>query len=165
MKCDSHASLLVHTLASLCLGHEPKAKVATVGIGGKLAVKVKIQGATTTCYVDILYGTKLNIIFSKKTKLSRKSLWEKYGICNKGITPKKLKTRKEIKEEKVVVLFGPYSCNEYKYCHIENKALISRVETLWTIMHQKTQVPNIRMINKAETCGIAYKIKTWKKVN
>jgi hypothetical protein len=29
MKCDSWASFLAHTFASLCLGHEPKAKVAT----------------------------------------------------------------------------------------------------------------------------------------
>jgi hypothetical protein len=29
MKCDSRASLLAHTLASPCLGHEPKARVAT----------------------------------------------------------------------------------------------------------------------------------------
>jgi hypothetical protein len=29
MKCDSRASFLACTLASLCLGHEPKARVAT----------------------------------------------------------------------------------------------------------------------------------------
>jgi hypothetical protein len=29
MKCDSRASLLVHTLTSPCLGREPKARVAT----------------------------------------------------------------------------------------------------------------------------------------
>jgi len=32
MKCDSRASLLAHTLASSCLGHEPKARVATSGV-------------------------------------------------------------------------------------------------------------------------------------
>jgi len=31
MKCDSWAPFLAHTLASLCLGREPKAKVATYG--------------------------------------------------------------------------------------------------------------------------------------
>jgi hypothetical protein len=30
MRCDSRASLLACTLASPCLGHEPKAKVATL---------------------------------------------------------------------------------------------------------------------------------------
>jgi hypothetical protein len=41
-----------------------------VSTGGKLAVKVKIEKTATTCYVDPLYGTKLNIIFDKKTELS-----------------------------------------------------------------------------------------------
>jgi hypothetical protein len=31
MRCDSWASLLAHTLASLCLGREPKARVTTIG--------------------------------------------------------------------------------------------------------------------------------------
>jgi hypothetical protein len=105
-----------------------------VGIGGKPTVKVKIKGAATTCYIDPLYGTKLDIIFNKKTELSRESLWDKYGICNKGIAPKRLKIGKEIEEEEVVTLFGPCSRNDYKYCLIEDKALISRVETLWMIM-------------------------------
>jgi hypothetical protein len=30
MKCDSRASFLIHTFASPCLGHEPKARVATI---------------------------------------------------------------------------------------------------------------------------------------
>jgi hypothetical protein len=30
MKCDSQASLLAHTFANLCLGPEPKARVATM---------------------------------------------------------------------------------------------------------------------------------------
>jgi NADPH-dependent 7-cyano-7-deazaguanine reductase QueF-like protein len=30
MRCDSHVSLLAHTLTSPCLGHEPKVKVATI---------------------------------------------------------------------------------------------------------------------------------------
>jgi hypothetical protein len=29
MKCDSQASLLARTFASLCFGHKPKARVAT----------------------------------------------------------------------------------------------------------------------------------------
>jgi hypothetical protein len=52
-----------------------------VGIGRKLAVKVKI-GVATTCYVDPLYGTKPEIIFEKKTELSWKTFWEEYGIYN-----------------------------------------------------------------------------------
>jgi len=32
MRCESRASLLAHTLASPCFGHEPKARVATLGL-------------------------------------------------------------------------------------------------------------------------------------
>jgi hypothetical protein len=75
-----------------------------------------------------------------------------------------LKIGKEIEKE-VVMSFGPCSRNNYKYYLTKDKALISRIETLWMIMHQRTQVPNTWMINKAETCKIVYKIKIRKKVN
>lgn len=41
-----------------------------VGACGKLAMKMKIKVVATTCYIDPLYGTKLDIIFDKKTNLS-----------------------------------------------------------------------------------------------
>jgi hypothetical protein len=34
VRCDSRASLLDRTLISPCLGHEPKAKVATIKMNG-----------------------------------------------------------------------------------------------------------------------------------
>ncbi len=65
----------------------------------------------------------------------RKVSTQKYGINNQRITQKRLKIGKEIEEE-VEALFGPCSCNGYRYCHNEDQAFISRVETLWMIMHQ-----------------------------
>jgi hypothetical protein len=112
------------------------------GLGGK-HTKEKIEGATTrACYVDPLYGTKLDIIFDMKIKLSWTSFLEKYGINNQGIKQERLKIKKEIEEEEVEALFGPCSHNGYRYCHNKDKVLISRVKTLWMIMHQQTQVPN-----------------------
>ncbi len=111
------------------------------GLGGKHA-KEKIEGAIVHAYyVDPLYGTKPNIIFDRKTKLSWTILSEEYGINNQRITPKRLKI-KEIEEEEVEALFGPCKCNGYRYCHNKDKALISRVETLWMIMHKWTQHSN-----------------------
>jgi hypothetical protein len=87
------------------------------GSGGK-HVKVKIEGATThACYVDPLYGAKPNIIFDRKIELSWTSFSNKYGINNQGIASKRLKIRKEIKEEEVGALFEPCSHNGYRYCH------------------------------------------------
>jgi hypothetical protein len=41
-----------------------------VGTCEKTMAKVKIKRVGPTCYVDPLHGTKLNIIFDKKTELS-----------------------------------------------------------------------------------------------
>jgi hypothetical protein len=48
---------------------------------------------------------------------------------------------------------------------MKTKAFISKVETLWMIMHQRTQEPNTWMINKVEARKITYEIKIGKKVN
>jgi hypothetical protein len=139
---------------------------SSVGIGGKITTEVKIEGGIVpTCYVDPLYGTKPDILFDKKTELSRRSFWEKYGISNEGIIPKRLKIGKDIEEKEIIALFEPCSRNGYKYYHNDDEALISKVETLWMILHQRTQVPNTRMINKPEARGIAYEIKKGQKVN
>jgi len=107
-----------------------------LGLIGK-NTKVKIKESTLSYYVDPLYGEKLKIIFEKKNEVSWESFWEKYGI-----TSKRLKIGEEIKEEEVVVLFGPCSPNGYEYYRNEDEALIAKVKTLWMIMHQRTQVPN-----------------------
>jgi hypothetical protein len=105
------------------------------GLGGK-HTKEKIEGATThACYVDPLCGAKPNIIFDRKIEFSHTSFLDKYGITNQWITPKRLKIRKQIEEEEVEALFGPCSHNGYRYCHNKDKAFISRVKTLWMIMH------------------------------
>jgi hypothetical protein len=103
--------------------------------------------------------------FDKKIELLHQIFWEKYGISNEGIPLKRLKIGKEIEENKVVALFGPCSYNGYRYYHNEDEASIAKVETLWMIMHQKKQVPNTQLINKAEAHEIAYEIKIIKKVN
>jgi hypothetical protein len=44
--------------------------VATgVGIGKKTMAKVKINGVGPTCYIDLMHGTNIDIIFYKKIKL------------------------------------------------------------------------------------------------
>jgi hypothetical protein len=43
MRCDSQASLLVHTLASPYLGHEPKARVALIVVVSKCVTYKKTR--------------------------------------------------------------------------------------------------------------------------
>jgi hypothetical protein len=57
--------------------------------------------------------------------------------------PKNLRIGKEVEESKVEALFEPYILkNGYKYSFSDDEKLISNVETLWMVTHQKTQVPS-----------------------
>jgi hypothetical protein len=114
--------------------------------------------STSATYVDLLYQIKSDFIFDKKNELSHKDFWKKYNICNERLPPKNLRIEKQLAEG-IETLFGPCSCNGYRNCHNNNEVLIAYVETLWMIMHQKTQMPNIHMINKVEAPGFVIKKK------
>ncbi len=51
-----------------------------------------------------------------------------------------------------------------RYCPLDNEELIARVELLWMVTHQITQVPCTWMINNADARGIVYEQKE-KQVN
>jgi len=52
-------------------------------------------------------------------------------------------------------LFGPcVSKNGYWYCFSDNEDIIKSVEEMWMITHQRTQIPNIQLINKLEAMGL-----------
>ncbi len=108
-----------------------------------------------------MYGTPPKIIFDKKTLPFRKEISNKYvDLCNKRPTPKHLKIARDFLEEEVEALFGPsIIMNKYRYCHINDDELIARIENLFMVTHQRTQVPNTHIINKAEVKGIICKRK------
>ncbi len=115
--------------------------------------KIKLEDIVSS-WVALLYGTPPNIIFDRRTSISKNQFFEKFGLCNKGPSSKHLKIRKDAKVEE---FFGnPINRNGYRYCHLDNEELIIRVELLWMIVHQRTQVPCIRMINMVEARGLVY---------
>jgi hypothetical protein len=68
-----------------------------------------------------------------------------------------MKIGKDLEDEEVEELFEKaISRNCYRYYHMDNKEFITKVETLWMISHQRTQVPCNLMINKVEAKGIIY---------
>jgi hypothetical protein len=68
-----------------------------------------------------------------------------------------MKIGKDLEDEEVEELFEKaISRNCYRYYHIDNKEFIIKVETLWMISHQRTQVPCNLMINKVEAKDIIY---------
>jgi hypothetical protein len=75
------------------------------------------------------------------------------------------KIGKEVEESKVEALFELFILkNGYKYSFSDDEKLISSVETLWMVTHQRTQVPSSRLINNAEAHEIVYE-KKGKQVN
>ena len=62
-------------------------------------------------------------------------------------------------------LFGPrQNGNGYRYATMDEE-FVRKVETMWMICHQKTPVPNTRMVNVSEAKGFAYEIVKKKDTN
>jgi hypothetical protein len=103
-----------------------------------LGKKIKLEDIVSS-WVALLHGTPPNNIFDRRTSISKNQFFDKYGLCNKGPSPKDLKIRKDLKDTEVEEIFGkPINRNGYRYCHLNNEELIIRVELLWMIVHQRT---------------------------
>jgi hypothetical protein len=88
MKCDSWASLLARIFASHCFGHEPKAKVTTLGLRqvDKLGYRVNRKDSVEVTRRDLQFtsvGTLTTLQYTRyinskfcKIKLSAKSIKE-----------------------------------------------------------------------------------------
>jgi hypothetical protein len=62
---------------------------------------------------------------------------------------------KDCTKEEVQALFGPYNTkNGYCYYFSDDEKFIANIENLWMIVHQQTQLPNTRLINKAEAKNV-----------
>ena len=86
-------------------------------------------------------------------------------MCNRGITPKHIKIGVHLEEADVESLFGPrQNGNGYRYATMDED-FVRKVETMWMICHQKTVVPNTRMVNVSEAKGFAYEIVKKKETN
>jgi len=53
MRCDSRASLLAHTLTSLCLGHEPKVRVVITKVIAILEMPNPIDVHTLKSLIEL----------------------------------------------------------------------------------------------------------------
>jgi hypothetical protein len=72
MKCDFRASLLAHTFASLCFGHKPKARVATISLDP---------------YFPILWHCNTHIKASKVLNFKQDGKWLFMVFCLEKFVP------------------------------------------------------------------------------
>ena len=108
----------------------------------------------TASYVRPLYAEAPKLIFDRVHAVSRTQFAKKYGLNNGGMSPKQLRVGTHCTEAEVERWFGPcVNQNGYKYCHLDDEEFVKAVELNWMICHQKTGVPNTRLINKAEARG------------
>jgi hypothetical protein len=74
--------------------------------------------------------------------------------------PKLLKLLKDLDEKDVVDLFGAQvSKNGYKYISCNDPKLITRIGSLWMIVHQNPFLHASHLISKGMAKGIAYERK------
>ena len=123
------------------------------------------RGGKKSSWVDPLYACQPEIFWDRKSLVTRDWFVEKYGLCNRGITPKQIKIGQHLEEADVETLFGPrHNGNGYRYAACDEE-FVRKVETMWMICHQKTVVPNTRMVNVSEAKGFAYEIVKKKECN
>lgn len=125
--------------------------------------KVKVEGSA---WVDPLYAEPPTITWDKLTPLKRGYFAEAFGLCNEGLAPKRLKYGIHLLESDVEALFGvKVNSNGYAYSSLEDTNFVEKVERTWMLTHQRTSVPNTRLINVAEAKGLAYELLPNKKTN
>ena len=123
------------------------------------------RGVKKSSWVEPMYASQPDILWDRKTVVGREWFVEKYKLHNHGITPKQIKIGQHLEEADVESLFGPrQNGNGYKYSQCAED-FVMRVESMWMICHQKTVVPNTRMVNVSEAKGWAYEIVKKRETN
>jgi hypothetical protein len=146
MRCDSQASLLAHNFASPCLGHEPKAKVATT----ILDISHRIWKLMSCCqYLGRWKATMIKTQWSFKSlnpKVKKSKRWHinccmnlkclkskkiKYQTCNKSSHQFEIKKWDQLKLP--IKLWATWKNNKYcKIIIIIIKELESKKKSLQT---------------------------------
>lgn len=139
---------------------------ASVERGSRGKRKVKVEGDPAPSFIDPLYAEQPKIVWNRVDPILRDAFEKEYGLCNKGLAPKRLRFGVHLEESEVEAVFGPRaSANGYRYANSEDVEWVKKIELIWMQTHQRTQVPNTRMINLAEAKGLVYEKKANKQTN
>ena len=133
-------------------------------IGLRKRKKVKVEGSPLLSWVEPLYAEQPSLCWNRVDPISRKAFEKAYGLNNQGIPPKRLKFGMHLEESEVDARFGArVGNNGYNYSYLEDTEFVKRIDWLWMITHQRTQMPNTRLINLSEAKGVVYENKKRKK--
>jgi hypothetical protein len=117
-------------------------------------------------YILPLYAEQPTIVWDRVAPILRTTFQLEYGLNNTGIPPKSLKLNVHVTEEEVESLFGKkVGGNGYRYANNEDEEFVKKVERRWMICHQRTSVPNTRLVNISEARGWTYELLKGKPTN
>jgi hypothetical protein len=105
---------------------------------GRKKTKVKVEGAVhrSELFVDPLYAEQPQLVWDRVDPIGKDVFEEKYGLCNKGLVPKRLKYGIHLEESDVEAMFGQKVSNGYRYAYSEDMVFVKKVEYLWMVTHQ-----------------------------
>jgi hypothetical protein len=82
------------------------------------------------------------------------------------MNPKQVRCPQDYSEADVLVVFGPYvGKNGHNYMFSGDEELITYIELLWMIIHQKPKVLALRIITKGMARALYLEKKLGKKLN
>jgi hypothetical protein len=139
--------------------------------GVKSVVRVKEEGVsavwTKRGYAEPIFSTTPDMLPRPlKRGYNRSEFAEKYGLCYTGMNPKLVRCPRDCSEKDVVALFGPYvGKNGLNYMACGDEELVTYVERLWMIIHQKPKVLASHIITKGMVRAVYLEKKMGKKLN
>lgn len=139
--------------------------------GGNTVVRVKEEGFVPVWsrrgYAEGVFCSAPEMLPKPvKRGHSRSEFAEKYGLEHSGMNPKQVRCPRDCEEKDVLALFGPYvGKNGHNYMCCGDEELITYIEQLWMIIHQKPKVLASRIITKGMARALYMEKKLGKKMN
>lgn len=90
---------------------------------------------------------------------TKKQFTQKYNLCFLGLNPKQVRVPRYYTKEKFTKLFSRVvNKNGHHYMECGNPKLITNIENLWMIIHQKPYVLARKMITLGMAQGLVYEL-------
>jgi hypothetical protein len=98
--------------------------------------------------------------------VSREEFAKCYELCSKGLSPERIKIPKDVTMEEMHKCFGlVHNKNGYSYVFSEDPLVITKVESLWMVIHQNPFVLISRIISLAMARGVVMELNKKRKMN
>jgi hypothetical protein len=124
----------------------------------KLKIKHEFGPRSKGLGITPLYKTFLEL--GDGMPINHREFVEWYGHSLEGLSPKRIRIPRNVTMEEIHKCFGPiHNRNGYSFVFNENLEIITKVESLWMIIHQKMCVLASRIILLGMAKGVVMDLK------